>query len=256
MDDTRVGRSLRAVRIRKGWRQEDVARQAGVSQNAVSRAERGLIDGMTLSSIRAIGQAVGVLIDLEPRWRCGELDRLLGARHSALHEAVASRFAALPGWTAVPEVTFSEFGERGAIDVLAWHAPTRTLLIIELKTELIDVQELLGTLDRKRRLARKVAADRGWVAAAVGVWVILAEHRTNRRRVDAHRTVLRAALPTDGRTMNAWLLAPRGTIAALSFWPRSDGTPGSRALAPVRRVRVAATAAQSVPSPEDLATQR
>ena len=162
----RLGRSLRAVRIRKGLRQDDVARRAGISQNAVSRAERGLIGGMTLERIRAIGTAVGVLIDLQPRWRGGELDR-----HSALHEAVAARFAALPGWTTVPEVTFSEYGERGAIDVLAWHAPTRTLLVIELKTELVDVQEMLGTLDRKRRLARKVAADRGWDAVAVAVWV-------------------------------------------------------------------------------------
>ena len=242
MDDMRLGRSLRAVRIRKGLRQGDVARRAGISQNAVSRAERGLIGGMTLERIRAIGTAVGVLIDLQPRWRGGELDRLLGARHSALHEAVAARFAALPGWTTVPEVTFSEYGERGAIDVLAWHAPTRTLLVIELKTELVDVQEMLGTLDRKRRLARKVAADRGWDAVAVAVWVILSEHRTSRRRVEEHYTVLRAALPADGRTMNAWLLAPRGPVAALSFWPRSDGVGGSRALAPTQRVRMRARA--------------
>ncbi|HEY3546235.1 MAG TPA: helix-turn-helix transcriptional regulator [Propionicimonas sp.] len=238
MDDARVGRSLRAVRVRRGWRQEDVALRAGVSQNAVSRAERGLLDGMTLGGIRAIGEAIGVLMDLQPRWRGGELDRLLGARHSALHEAVAARFAALSGWTTVPEVTFSEFGERGAIDVLAWHAPTRTLLVIELKTELVDVQEMLGTLDRKRRLARRVAGARGWDPAAIGVWVILSEHRTNRRRVDEHRTVLRSALPADGRTMNAWLLAPRGPVAGLSFWPRSDEVPGNRSLAPVRRVRV------------------
>ncbi|MHB8891903.1 MAG: helix-turn-helix domain-containing protein [Candidatus Limnocylindrales bacterium] len=242
MDDVRLGRSLRAVRIRKGLRQDDVARRAGISQNAVSRAERGLIGGMTLERIRAIGTAVGVLIDLQPRWRGGELDRLLGARHSALHEAVAARFAALPGWTTVPEVTFSEYGERGAIDVLAWHAPTRTLLVIELKTELVDVQEMLGTLDRKRRLARKVAADRGWDAVTVAVWVILSEHRTNRRRVEEHHTVLRAALPADGRTMNAWLLAPRGPVAALSIWPRSDGAVGSRAIAPTQRVRMRAKA--------------
>src|ERR1700693_607697 len=98
MDDARVGRSLRAVRIRKGWRQEDVALRAGLSQNAVSRAERGLLDGMTLSGIRAIGEAIGVLVDLQPRWGGGELDRLLGARQSALHEAGATRFAPLPGW--------------------------------------------------------------------------------------------------------------------------------------------------------------
>jgi hypothetical protein len=211
--------------------------KARVSQDSVSRLERGQLDGMTLARIRAIGAAVGVLIDLTPRWQGGELDRLLGARHSALHEAVAARFATLAGWEVVPEVTFNDYGERGAIDVLAWHAASRTLLVIELKTELVDVQELLGTLDRKRRLAPKIVATRGWVPAVVAAWVILADSRTNRRRVEAHRTVLRAALPADGRTVGSWLLAPRGPMAALSFWPRNDAVRGTRGLAPTRRVR-------------------
>ena len=237
MNDARVGTAVRAVRVRRGLRQRDVAALAGTSQDAVSRLERGLIGGITLDRIRAISGAVGVHIDLDARWRGGELDRLLGARHSALHEAVVARFAELAGWTVAPEVTFSEYGERGAIDVLAWHAVTRTLLVIELKTELVDVQEMLGTLDRKRRLARKVARDRGWDPQTVGAWVILSEHRTNRRRVDAHRAMLRAALPADGRTMSTWLLAPRGPIAALSFWPRNDGVRGNRPIAKVQRVR-------------------
>ena len=42
--------------------------------------------------------------------------------HAAMHEDVARLFATLPGWDEVPEVTFSEFGERGSIDILAWHA--------------------------------------------------------------------------------------------------------------------------------------
>ena len=157
MDDARVGRAVRGVRIRKGLRQADVGTAAGVAQDTVSRLERGELGGMTVDRIRAIGAAVGVLIDLQPRWHGGELDGLLGARHSALHEAVAARLATLTDWTLVPEATFSEFGERGAVDILAWHAPTRTVLVIELKTEIVDVQEMLGTLDRKRRLARSIA---------------------------------------------------------------------------------------------------
>ncbi len=243
MDDAQVGRSIRAVRIRKGWRQDDLAAAAAVSQDAVSRMERGQLGGMTVDSIRAIGTAVGVLMDLTARWQGGELDRLLGWRHSALGDAVARRFASLPGWAIAPEVTFSIYGERGAIDLLAWHAPTRTLLVIELKTEIVDVQELLGVLDRKRRLAPKIGAERGWVPRAVGAWVIVAEGRTNRRRVDAHRAVLRSALPADGRTMQAWLAAPAGPVGALSFWPRTDEARSAKRLDPIRRVRKAPEAA-------------
>lgn len=244
MEDAKVGRAVRAVRIRRGMRQLDVAASAGVTQASVSRLERGELQGMTVERIRAIGTAVGMLIDLTPRWQGGELDRLLGARHSHLHEVVARRFAALPEWTILPEVTFSVYGERGAIDVLAWHARTRTVLVIELKTEVVDVQELLGTLDRKRRLARGIARDRGWDAAVVATWVILADGRTNRRRVEAHATVLRAALPDDGRTVGPWLRAPRGPMAALSIWPDSRE---AHRMSPVRRVRVPRRAAGAVP---------
>ena len=211
--------------------------KARVSQDSVSRLERGQLDGMTLGRIRAIGAAIGVMIDLTPRWQGGELDRLLGARHSRLHDEVAARFAPLPGWTTLPEVTFSKYGERGAIDVLAWHAPTRTLLVIELKTEIVDVQELLGTLDRKRRLAPEIARERGWVPTVVATWVIVADSRTNRRRVDAHRAVLRSALPDDGRTVGPWLQSPSGAVAALSFWPSTDGVRAATSLAPTKRVR-------------------
>jgi transcriptional regulator with XRE-family HTH domain len=242
MDDARIGRVYRTVRTRKRLRQVDVALAAKTSQDTVSRLERGLVGGMTIAQIRAIGEAIGVTLDLVPRWRGGELDRLLGARHSALHEAVAARFTTLPGWSAVPEVTFSIYGERGAIDVLAWHESTRTLLVIELKTEIIDVQELIGTLDRKRRLAPRIAAERGWRPMVVGTWVIVAEGRTNRRRVTAHRTVLRAAMPADGHAMRAWLSAPSRPISALSFWPSTDAVGGTGRLAPVRRVRVAGSA--------------
>ena len=68
------------MRIRKGWRQDDVAREAGVSQDAVSRAERGLIATMPVERVRAIGAAIGVTLDLVPRWQGGELDRLLGLK--------------------------------------------------------------------------------------------------------------------------------------------------------------------------------
>lgn len=237
MDNSQIGRAFRAVRIRKGLRQADVASTAGVSPDAVSRAERGHLDGMTLARIRAIGAAIGVTLDIAARWQGGELDRLLGAKHSALHDRVAAAFAVLPGWEATPEVTFSIYGERGAIDILAWHAETRTLLVIELKTELVDVQELIGTLDRKRRLAPQIARERGWPALVVATWVILSPSRTNRRRVAAHLNVLRAAFPVDGRRMGSWLAAPSGPVAALSMWPESDALRAATAVAPTRRVR-------------------
>jgi len=56
--------------------------------------------------------------------------------------------------------------------------------VIELKTAIADVNELLGTADRKRRLAAQVARERGWDPRTVSQWLIVADTRTNRRRLD------------------------------------------------------------------------
>jgi transcriptional regulator with XRE-family HTH domain len=219
MDDLRVGAAIRAVRKRRGWRQQDVAGRAGVSRTFLSLVEHGHLDRVPLLTIRRIAAVLDIRVDMVARWRGGELDRLLAARHSALAEAVAAHLATLPDWDLAPEVSFSIFGERGVIDILAFHRPTGSLLVIELKTAIIDVNELVGSMDRKRRLATRIAADRSWQAASVSCWVIVADGRTNRRRIDAHRTMLRAAFPNNGRTMRGWLRRPFGRVAALSMWP-------------------------------------
>ena len=96
-----------------------------------------------------------------------------------MHELVAKSFRALPAWVAEPEVSFAIRGERGVIDILAWHPARQMLLVIELKTDIADINELVGTADRKRRLAVEVAIERGWIARggappSVSVWIIVA----------------------------------------------------------------------------------
>src|SRR5438093_8838413 len=121
--------------------------------------------------------------------------------------------------------------------MLGWHAATRALLVVELKTEIVDVNELLGTLDRKRRLARSVVGELGWEPSSVSTWLIVTSDRTNRRRIAAHRTMLRNALPDDGRTAHGWLRMPAGGMAAMSMWPagRPSGQP-PHPFAPSRRM--------------------
>lgn len=228
----------RALRIRKGWRQIDLARRAGVSRATISRLERGRSREVGVDDLIRIVDALGGQVSVEIRWQGGNLGRLLNARHSAMHDSVARHFRELPGWTLAPEVSFSIRGERGVIDILAWHAETRTLLVIELKTEIVDVNELMGTLDRKRRLAAEVGRERGWHASTVAVWLVVADSRTNRRRVAAHATTLRAALPMDGRSVAGWLHEPLGPVACLSFWTEVLHTGVKRELATIKRVRV------------------
>lgn len=237
MSDVRVGTRFRAVRRRLGLRQLDVARRARVSAALVSRIERGHLDELTLDRVRRVAEALEIRLDVTATWRGGELERLVNARHGELHNLALALFESLTGWEVAPEVSFSIFGERGVIDILAWHASSRTLLIVELKTEIVDPQELVGTMDRRRRLAREIAEHRGWQPRSVGTWVLLVDNRTNRRHLARHRRLLRAAFPVDGRAMRAWLRRPTGAIAALSFLPLPPQATVSRDLRSPRRVR-------------------
>lgn len=236
MQDQRIGGAVRAVRIRRRWRQTDVAHRAGVSQSLVSLVERGHLDRLSLAALRGVTAALDIRIDVIARWRGGDLDRLLNARHSALHEDLARMLSRAPGWLMAPEVSFSVYGERGVIDLLAFHPETRSLLAIELKTEIADVQELVGTMSRKVRLARRIAFERGWQAGSVSAWVVVASGTTNGRRFAVHRTMLRAAFPDDGRTIRRWIAAPQGSVAALSMWSLSNRGGTGPGLAPIKRV--------------------
>jgi transcriptional regulator with XRE-family HTH domain len=230
----RLGAAVRAVRVRRRLRQRDVGALAGVSQSVVSRLERGHVETLTLGHVETICASLDIRVDVLPRWRGGDLDRLLNSTHAALHEAIARWFdRRAPGWQLAPEVSFAIYGERGVIDVLAWRPTTRTLLVIELKSQLVDLNELVGTLDRKRRLAKRIGRERGWDAGTVGSWVVVASTRTNRRHAADHAAFLRNAFPHNGRAVRAWLSEPTTPLAALSL--ESFGA-GRKLSGPTKRV--------------------
>jgi len=234
MDDQRLGSTIRAVRLKRGWRQVDLAARARVSPATISRLERGHPGSLSLDIIRRVAAALDVRVDLVPRWRAGDLDRLLNAKHSQLHELVARWFAdELPAWVLAPEVSYAIYRERGVIDIVAWHPGRRAILVIELKTDIVDVNQVIGKVGEKARLIRRIVKDRGWVPLTVSTWVIVAAGRTNRARLASHQAVLRAAFPADGRGIRRWLADPVGSVAALSLWTDVAARP----LTPTRRVR-------------------
>jgi transcriptional regulator with XRE-family HTH domain len=219
MDDQRVGRTVRALRRRLGWRQADVAAASGVSQDAVSRVELGRVAGLSLRSVRRIASALDADAVITFRWRGGDLDRLLDEGHAALLGAVTG-ILARHGWVVQPEVTYSIFGERGSVDILAWHAPTRTLLVVEVKTELTSIEETLRRHDVKARLAPQIAANRfGWRPRAVGRLLVLPALSTPRRRVGRHAAVLDRAYPARGAQVRAWMRAPVSYLNGILFVP-------------------------------------
>jgi transcriptional regulator with XRE-family HTH domain len=217
VDDLAFGRLIKLARLRRGWRQVDLATRTSVSRTTVSRVERGHIGSVPLDAIRAVAAALEIRVEVTARARAIDLDRIVNARHSAMAEFVTSWLSSLPEWVLRPEVSFSEYGERGVIDLLCWHAISRSLLVIEIKTELVDLGDVLGRLDIKRRHAPKVARELGWEPARVSICLLVANSMTNRRRAAGHVALLSAALPDSGRAFLRWLKNPAGEVHALRF---------------------------------------
>lgn len=249
MDDVRIGGIFRAVRLHRRLRQEDVARMAHVSASSVSRIEHGAVGSLPHDLIRSVATALGIRLDLTASWRGGDLDRVVNARHSALHEVLADRLARCSGWVSEAEVSYSIRGEWGVIDRLAFHPARRMLAVFELKSDLTDPAGLIAQLGRYRRLAAEVARARGWNVTAVSRWALVADTDLNRRRLAAHAALIRGTLPADGRQLRPWLADPDRTVDGLGFiaYPRARTV--TRNLTATKRVRVVRTVTSHAPEP-------
>ncbi|HEX8025260.1 MAG TPA: hypothetical protein VF484_03555, partial [Candidatus Limnocylindrales bacterium] len=141
------------------------------------------------------------------------------ADHAALVEAVI-RLLDAGGWAAATEVSFNVAGERGSMDILAWHPSTGALLVIEVKSVVPDVQQTLFSLDRKVRLAARIAHDRGWPASVVSRLLVISDDRTSRRRVERHAAIYGNAFPERTAAVRRWIAdtaAHDRALAGLTF---------------------------------------
>jgi len=223
--DVVLGRSFRALRIRRGLRQVDLARLAHVSRGMISKIERGEIAVVPLGVLRSVAGALGASVDLKLRWH-GE--GLVDATVVLLREA---------GWDVAVEVSFSIRGERGSIDVLAWHESTGSLLVIEVKSVVPDSQATLHGLDRKARLAPRLAEERGWECRNVGRLLVVGESRTARRRVTALAATYDTAFPDRNVEVRRWIRKPTGPLAGLLFLTIASPDSTKRASTARERVR-------------------
>lgn len=238
MDDVALGRTLRAIRQRLGLRQADVAVKGEVSQQLVSRIEAGLLRGTSTRVLRQVAGSLGAELVVSVRWHGADVDWLRDEAHARLVADIAALLEA-DGWITAPEVTYSWYGERGSIDLLAFHPATRTLLVIEAKTEIVSVEETLRRHDQKVRLAARIALDRfGWEARSVGRLLVVRDATTARRRISRHDAVFGRAYPIRGWAARAWLATPAGPAGLLVFLSSTTGGGAGRNPATIRRVRV------------------
>lgn len=227
MTDDRVGRGVRALRHRLHWTAE-LGLRAGCSASVISRVEHGDLTACRLETLERIVAVLGARLALFIDWRGGELQRLLDADHALLQERWAARKARADRWNSRQEVTYSVYGERGSIDDLAFDAETGTLLVSELKTGLYEIDRTLAKMDEKERHALSCAERFGWSVRRVVSCLVLAESRTNRRRVQQHAALF-SRFDCRGRAADAWLRQPKASVGGLLLFVPLSGLRGTNA---------------------------
>ncbi|MBA2634912.1 MAG: helix-turn-helix transcriptional regulator [Chloroflexi bacterium] len=233
---TNVPIALRRLRVRRRWRQHDLGERARLSRDTVSRAECGELDGLTVRTLSKLVDALDATLVIEIRWQGADLDRLIDRDHAHLQEAAAHRLG-MRGWTAQAEVSFNHYGDRGSCDLVAWHAATQTLLVVEVKSRLGNLQELLHRLDTKARLGGVLARQLSWPEPrAVVRALVVAEDRTARRILARHASLF-GGFDVRGRAAVQWLRAPSTSTNGLIWFEEPANSGGGRAMT-AQRVRM------------------
>jgi len=234
----RLGRIARVLRVRQRLTQESLAVRAGVSRRAVSMLERGQGVALRLGTVTAIFHALGARLDIRAFWNGPELDRLLDAAHAAIGASVKRKLERW-GWVVRVEVSYSRYGERGRIDLVAWHPLSGIAVVMEIKSDLVDVQDLLGSIDAKARLARHAVERFGWEVRAVVPAIVFLDDRTIRNRVSRFASLF-DAFDLRGRAATSWMRKPGAMPSGLLWFTAGPANAPSRSAAPRVRARRAA----------------
>ena len=106
--------------------QRQLGEACGVSQGTISNLEGGHIERMSVRAVRGALSRLDADLSLQVFWRHGVVDLLLDERHAGL-VGVTANILRGHGWDVVPEISYSEYGERGSIDLAALQAARRVL---------------------------------------------------------------------------------------------------------------------------------
>jgi transcriptional regulator with XRE-family HTH domain len=213
----RIAQVIHESRSALGWTQEELGDRANVSQAQVSRIECGWAGHGRVDEAARILDALGVRADLVLR-----APVLIGApsQQDAAHARVLAYEVRRAGLAVEREVPIGADRVRGWIDLLAWHEPRRTLVVVEVKGDMDDVGSLERQVRWYEREAPWAARRLGWRPERVVTIAALLATDHNVRVVRANRELLGEGFPWSP-TAAAGLLRgdpqPDGPMRALVF---------------------------------------
>ena len=216
LDDDRLAKASRGPRRRQGLRQIDLA-VPGRSRDFSRQLEAGRAGSLRLDDIRGHFAQLGATVRVSAWWNGAALDRTLDDRHARVVDGTVSRLIPFD-WLVETEFTFSEWGERGSIDVFAAQPTRRAVFVGEAKSAWGSIEETLRVLNVKSRLA-PVLAERhfGFQPTSIATVLIFPEDRTARRIAQRFAATLETTFPARNREVKAWRRQPAGSLRGLWF---------------------------------------
>jgi len=208
----RIAETVRSTRRLRRWSQRRLALESGRSQSMIARIERAALPNLSLRHAVAVLAALGIEPDLvltAPRMAPPIRDRA----HARCVEAVVRRLVRA-GFLVATEMQIGGGRWLGYIDVLAMHPTARLLLVIEVKTEILD----LGAIDRQLASyidgAWSAAAGLGWrPRAATGVLLLLATEASE-QILRAHRSLLATTFALRAHDLEPHVRGASGAVPA------------------------------------------
>jgi transcriptional regulator with XRE-family HTH domain len=243
----RLGASIRAVRTALGLSQRAFADRIGRSQAYVSLLERGLIGTLSVVELDRVCKSLGATLVLgveAPVLIAGPRQR--DAAHARCVAYVARRLRA-DGWLVEREVPVGSPSRPGWIDIVAFNPTSRVLLVIEVKTELVDLGGLERQLGWYVREAPRRAATLGWATEAVLGCVLMLSTTATDDRLRENAPGIRQVFPLRSRDLmnvlrggsvprRGWFLAMIDPRSRVRDWGRPTVLDGRRTPARYRHL--------------------
>lgn len=159
----------------------------------IARIEAATVN-ISIDVASRVCDALGVQVDLSFRTPFIAERAQRDAAHAQCTGYVQRRLAGA-GWLVEREVEIVHGRSHGWIDLLAFDPRSRTLLIVEIKTEIDDLGRIERTLGWYRREAWASARRLGWRPARTATWLLVLATEVNDERIRANRDGLAAAFP-------------------------------------------------------------
>ena len=199
------------------------------SRYAAQEIEAGRSGQLRLDLVRSHFAGLGAKAQFSIWWNGAALDRLLDEDHAGVVETT-SRILLGYAFRVKTEYSFSDYGDRGSIDIFAGRDDIQAVFVGEAKSEWGSIEETLRRQDVKVRLAPKLAkAAFGWRPNFIASVLIFPDDRTSRRIALRYSATL-SGYPARAREIRAWLRQPTGPLGGI--WFLTNARAGGRGFEP------------------------